>query len=181
MKLQIGDIVQFHLISKNKWLNLYFKLQRLFDRGKSGHTAIYVGDNTILESYKTVQIRKVGDLLKNKNVAIQRLKNIDSVSQEEFKRAISVYTEENLGETYDYAQLGLAGLDVVLEFFLTELFKRPVDIPDLNIGDNSICGETVAEIYRAVGIELTNSRVPSPNDIMRSDRLETIKKFGEVI
>ena len=179
--LQVGDIINWHWKAPSWWLRTIWKLQALFDRSKSQHSSLYIGDNKVLEMLDKMTIRNVGNVSYSKSARILRVDS--NKTQENIQKAIKEYTESKggIGADYPEHELFQLGVATMLEGFIQLFTGKDVDIPILIDTKTDVCSTLVSEVWRIAGINLCNSKNVTPGDLERSGLTKVIKDYKKVI
>ena len=179
--LKVGDIINWYWKAPNWYLRIIWKLQAVFDRSKSSHSSLYIGDGQVLEMLSKMTIRNVGNVSASKSARILRVNS--TATEETINLAIKKYVESKGGVGSDYPEHELAqlGLATIFEGFIDMLTGRDIDIPILVDTKTDVCSTLVSEIWRIAGTPLRKAKNLTPGDLERSKYTKVIKDYKDVI
>ena len=179
--LKVGDIVNFSWKANSWWLRIFWKLQRTFDRTKSVHSALYIGDNKLLEMNTKLEIRNIGNISASKNVRLLRVKT--DKTEKDVLKAVEQYVKNKggLGLSYPEYELVEVGINTFFEGFLDFVTGKDVNIPIIADGKADICSTLVSEVWKLAGVDLQKGKNVTPGDLERSNKTYIIKDYKDVI
>lgn len=142
-------------------------------QGLFTHTGIYVGDGKTVESYPSQGIikRDAAKLLKGRSYVVIRPK----VSEEQ-RDAAAAFAESRVGEPYNFKDLAVTALRVVLPSSAAELVAGSPNVPDKKHAVGYQCGGLVAASYAAAGAPLTeaNPKFVPPVEVLGNPKSRVI-------
>ena len=165
-KLEPGDIIN---VCGN---SLFDKAIRLLTREAVNHSAIYIGNNLLLEAVSIIAIQHVNEYVLDDNATIScnKVKNVTAAQKQQ---AVD-WAVANLATGIYYGLNGLFGIAfrmIIQNYWwrLAPLFKWPSRNP-LAPGHNFWCSETVGLIYQQIGVKFTDQDITwlTPGEIYNS-------------
>lgn len=177
-EIKVGDIINYRLKNSNKITNFFLGLQRKFDEGDAGHSAIVASiheDSVILLEmrFEGFTCRKEKGILENNSRQVLRVKGLTEEDRTKLESGLLDYYHTHKRDKYSYLGLISASLGVLTK----RLFKKRIQL--LPEEKKRFCSELVTELYKDIlGIKLTkDDDITTPNMLTRSDKTEIIKDF----
>lgn len=142
-------------------------------QGLFTHAGIYVGDGKTVEAYAHPGVfkRDAAELLKGRSYVVIRPK----VSKEQ-REAAADFAESHVGQSYDFKDLTVTALRVVLPSSAADLVGGSKNIPDVKHKVGYQCGGLVAAAYASAGAPLleVNPKFVPPAELLSSPKSDLV-------